>query len=252
MNDNVATAPVCDLRQHTPEQVSFETRILQAYTEDNTFVRLYNEGMEKSGMAWTDNFPKRCRFYSLQQVVNTVIRNQDLNGDFAECGCWKGHSTYIISKLLQPNRTTQLFHVFDSFEGGLSDKTAPDITEQSRLTEEATRQEKLHFASTEDELRNAIGEFEFVRVYKGWIPERFHEIEDRHFSFVHIDVDLYQPSLDSLEFFFSRLDHGGASVVDDYGYTNFPGAKKAVDEFLNKNSVQFFYEMPLGGCFLIK
>ena len=33
---------------------------------------------------------------------------------------------------------------------------------------------------------------------KGWIPTRFQEVADRHFAFVHIDVDLYEPTRDSL------------------------------------------------------
>ena len=39
---------------------------------------------------------------------------------------------------------------------------------------------------------------------------------------------------------------------DDYGMTQFPGCKKAVDEFLSQNECAFFYEMPVGGCFIIK
>ena len=41
-------------------------------------------------------------------------------------------------------------------------------------------------------------------------------------------------------------------VLDDYGITQFPGAKKAVDEFLESNTCQFFYEVPMGSSFIIK
>ena len=41
----------------------------------------------------------------------------------------------------------------------------------------------------------------FIILLKGWIPSRFEEVKDKNFSFVHIDVDLYQPTLDSLNFF---------------------------------------------------
>lgn len=70
------------------------------------------------------------------------------------------------------------------------------------------------------------------RTYKGWVPERFHEVEDRRFSFVHIDVDLYEPTRASLEFFHPRMNPGGIIVCDDYNFTSCPGASSAVDDFL--------------------
>jgi len=69
---------------------------------------------------------------------------------------------------------------------------------------------------------------------------------------VHIDVDLYEPTLDSLNFFYPKLVKDGVIVCDDYGITQFPGAKKAVDEFLEKNNYKLFYEVPMGSCFIIK
>jgi O-methyltransferase len=69
---------------------------------------------------------------------------------------------------------------------------------------------------------------------------------------VHIDVDLYQPTLDSLEFFWPRLADGGFVVVDDYGSSQFPGATTATNEFLDKNKPSFFYKVPMGACFIIK
>ena len=108
------------------------------------------------------------------------------------------------------------------------------------------------FSSTEKEVKINLQEFDFIKTYKGWIPSRFKEVEKLSFSFVHLDVDLYQPTLDSMKFFFPRLSKGGVIVCDDYGMTQFPGAKKAVDEYLYKNKHTFFYEVPLGGCFIIK
>ena len=72
------------------------------------------------------------------------------------------------------------------------------------------------------------------------------------FSFVHIDVDLYQPTLDCLEFFFPKLVSGGIIVCDDYNSSQFPGAKNAWDYYFKDKKINLFYEQPFGGCFLIK
>lgn len=68
---------------------------------------------------------------------------------------------------------------------------------------------------------------------------------------MYIDVDLYQPILDSLKFFYKRMIPGGIMVFDDYGFTFFPGAKKAVDEFMSDKD-DFFIALPSGQAFLIK
>lgn len=41
-------------------------------------------------------------------------------------------------------------------------------------------------------------------------------------------------------------------VFDDYGYTQFPGAKKAVDECRQHFGDPFFIALPSGQAFLIK
>ncbi len=48
-------------------------------------------------------------------------------------------------------------------------------------------------------------------------------------SFVHVDVDLYEPTLACLEYFVPRLAPGGVIINDDYGSQSFPGAGRAWD-----------------------
>ena len=83
----------------------------------------------------------------------------------------------------------------------------------------------------ENSLSETLAGFDNYRVYKGWIPERFPDIADRGFSFVHVDVDLYQPTLDSLKFFYPRMQPGGLILMDDYGFTSSPEPNTAADEF---------------------
>jgi O-methyltransferase len=77
-------------------------------------------------------------------------------GDFSECGCWKGHSTYMTSKLLQDSGFIQTFHVFDSFEGGLSNKNKEDENLRVKLTKEQIKKEKMIFSNSEEEVRDLL------------------------------------------------------------------------------------------------
>ncbi|MEO0034391.1 MAG: hypothetical protein RLZZ501_414, partial [Pseudomonadota bacterium] len=90
-----------------------------------------------------------------------------------------------------------------------------------------------------------------VEIYPGWIPERFGEVADRRFCLVHIDVDLQQPTLDALAFFYPRLVPGGLIVFDDYGCSTCVGATAVVDAFLADKPEPIIH-LAAGGAFLVK
>ena len=157
-------------------------------------------------------------------------------------------SAYQIATHLKSIDKEANFHIFDSFEG-LSEYDKIDIVPEIKQDLSKRREQ---FACGEDIVRSNLKEFDFINYYKGWIPDRFKEVQDRKFSFVHIDVDLYQPIYDSFKFFYPRLLDGGIIVFDDYGSTAFPGAKEAVDRLLGEFNKPFFLPLPSGQAFLLK
>lgn len=52
--------------------------------------------------------------------------------------------------------------------------------------------------------------------YKGYFPSTAGPVIDLRFSFVHLDVDLYESTKSCLEFFYPRLNVGGVISPDDY------------------------------------
>ena len=91
-------------------------------------------------------------------------------------------------------------------------KTAKDKNERYEQSAEKISQEKEMFSSLEDDVGKVLENFNFVKLYKGWIPDRFEEVSGKRFSFAHIDVDLCEPTRDSLEFFFHVWLKGEASL----------------------------------------
>jgi hypothetical protein len=96
-----------------------------------------------------------------------------------------------------------------------------------------------------------LKEFDFVKFYKGWIPARFEDVKDLQFAFVHIDVDLYQPTLDSVQFFYYRMNKGAVMICDDYGFVTCPGARQAMDDFF-MNKPEKLVMLTTGQAFVIK
>ena len=69
-------------------------------------------------------FLKKNRFLNIIQTSKHILSQSEVH-DFAECGCWKGHSTYLIAKNIADSKKNITFHIFDSFEG-LSESTSND------------------------------------------------------------------------------------------------------------------------------
>jgi O-methyltransferase len=232
-----------------PEQLdTIDRSQLTIFFERDPLVELYENSMN-STQAPADSFFKRCRFFALAQLCEVALTQHD-RGDIVECGCWRGHSAHMISVLATQHAFKGVFHIFDSFEG-LSGLTQEDRSERYNLSKEQIEDQARWFACPEDVVKANLSEFSFIKTYKGWVPDRFSEVADRQFSFVHIDLDLYKPIADSIEFFYPRMLKGGIMVFDDYGSARFPGAKKAIDDALTKYKPAFFFRHPTGGAFLI-
>ena len=91
----------------------------------------------------------------------------------------------------------------------------------------------------------------FLSFHKGWIPDRFQDVADDRFAFVHVDVDLRQPTIDSVTFFHSRLSPGGILLCDDYGCSTCPGATQSINAFL-ADKPEKMISLDAGGGFFIK
>jgi predicted O-methyltransferase YrrM len=171
------------------------------------------------------------RLYVIKQIAEYC---SSIEGDFAECGTYLGSSAFFMSK-----QSSKKIFLFDSWEG-LSQPAIQD----------GTYWKKGDLGSELSQVKSNLRQFDNVVYLKGWIPSRFNEVSDRTFSFVHIDVDIYEPTKDSIGFFWERLTPGGILICDDYGFVNCPGAKKAMDDFFS--GVSKIISLPTGQGMVIK
>lgn len=165
------------------------------------------------------------RKWTLREYVKL---SNGLPGELAECGCYVGTSAFFIAQA----STHGKLYLFDSFQG-LSD---PDAADKS-IAADVMPWSVGDLSTSEATLRHNLARYGSIEVLPGWIPERFNEVADRQFRLVHIDVDLYQPTRDSLNFFYPRLVRGGVIVMDDYGFQTCPGAMRAAQELAASNGV---------------
>lgn len=198
------------------------------WVEDDSFFDYYRR-FEPGNTASAE------RKFFLRSLLSLV---DSLPGDTAECGAYRGASSWLICDQLKETGKTHF--IFDSFEG-LSTPSHVDGEYWS----------KGDLCSGEEMLKEHLSAFNNVKVCKGWIPQSFNDAAERSFCFVHIDVDLYQPTLDSIKFFYPRVVEGGIILSDDYGFNTCPGARMAFDEYM-RDKPEKIVHVPTGQAFIIK
>lgn len=177
-----------------------------------------------------------------------AMATSPLDGDTAECGVLDGATSYLILSASQALAPQKEHFMFDSWEG-LSE---PSVLDKDLPADAAFRWKKGDLCVPEAVALENLSRFGRKTSLKGWIPDRFADVADRRFSFVHIDVDLYQPTRDSLEFFYERVVPGGVILCDDYGSEACPGARRAFDEFARSVPEKFVIHLPTGQGMLTK
>lgn len=253
-NDNrfhLVMPPVIDTGRWIP--LANEESYLLGYFEFLERARLIN-------LPVTDTNLKRLRLFALAAWCRAICERGEPH-HIAECGGFVGHSTYTIASILDEFGFRNTFHVFDSWEG-LSDFSAQDLIAISNNVEPETLQQmapqfsrsgRRPFSASLNLFEMMLSPFRFVTPYKGWIPTRFNEVADLKFSLIHIDVDIFQPTKDALEFFYPRLCSGGVICIDDYAMNTWPGCNVAVDQFVeNHCSSDLVFKTPFGGLAIVK
>jgi len=154
-------------------------------------------------------------------------------GPIAECGVFRGFTSLAITILQNEikkikKETQEDIWMIDSYEG-LSDPVEEDKTEHK----------KGHFATPLEEVKILFKGTTNCHFAKGWIPEVFKKLPETKWSFVHIDVDLYEPIYESLNYFFPRMSKNGVIINDDFGSPFFPGARESWDKFFSEKKIKY-------------
>ncbi len=184
-------------------------------------------------------FKDRNRFYSIWFALE-AIKNKNIPGDIAEVGVFKGETAKLIHHLM-PERSLFLF---DSFSG----LPAQIIREDCDGT---VRPQTVRFDQTSKaQVKKHIKGNSHVDIREGIFPETAKGLEKNIFAFVHLDADLYQSTLDGLQFFYPRLSAGGSILIHDYNH-NWEGVRKAVDEFERTVPEQFVELIDMYGSVLL-
>lgn len=175
------------------------------------------------------------RLYTIYQLV----KNLKDNSLAIEIGVYKGGTSKFIATLLLESNSRLIG--IDTFDGH---KDADSITD-------GQHQNNLQFIDTSfNEVVDYLSDFSNVALYKNRIQDLSLD-KFMNLSFIHLDVDLFEPTRWVLNNLSPLLKKDGVILIDDYGQKTTPGIEQAVKEFLEINVQNFFHLHLITGQFIL-
>jgi O-methyltransferase len=190
----------------------------------------------------------------LANLVQLVL-DQQIPGDFVECGVWRGGGGLLMADLLRRAQAAgRKVWLCDSFQGmppveaidgpvaiaDASDPESPLSTERSRADLDKVRETFAGF-----------GLADYVEFVPGWFHESLPLWRDRigPVAVLRLDCDWYASVRACLDNLYDQVVDGGFVVLDDY--FAYDGCAVAVHEFLGQRHLAHRIESVVGkwgGC----
>lgn len=181
---------------------------------------------EEAGSAQSDVGEDFVRRHAMRLAAQWV-HGRKVPGNIAELGVYQGEQAALLNALF-PDRMIRLFDTVEGFSGA-------DVSTEAARGFSAAAIGDFQDTSV-DKVMARMPHADKVLVHQGMFPDSVAGIEDT-FAFVSLDVDLYEPTLAGLEYFYPRLSPGGFIFIHDYNNARYSGVRHAVDAFLAQNHV---------------
>lgn len=163
----------------------------------------------------------------LRDFAHYVYSN-GISGSVAECGVYRGEFSRFINKYF-PDRT---LYLFDTFEGFVKKEIDIELSfNNDAFAKSIYSQDDTIFKATDIEhVMRHMPYPENCIIKQGVLPDTTTDVHDS-FCFINLDMDLYQPMLAGLNFFWGKMASGGVMLLHDYFDPSLPGVARAVEDF---------------------
>ena len=184
------------------------------------------------------------RIFALINAVVYVCEN-NIPGDFVECGVWKGGSSAAIAQtLVHVNATDRTLWMYDTFDG-MSQPTEADVDFMGQTAGQLLDQQDIAESTSVwcrsplDEVKTTMQATGYpidrIKFVQGRVEDTLPQQSPRKLALLRLDTDWYESTKCELEILFPKMSSGAVLIVDDYGH--WQGCRKAVDEYFLDHNV---------------
>lgn len=169
-------------------------------------------------------------------LLGGVRNGLKLEGDFVECGCYKGTSVRILCDTVDFATVDKRYFLYDLFE-------YDEATMANGMPE--------HGASLYESVRRRFADLPRVVVTQGRVPAVLQSVAPEKIAFMHLDMNSAAAEVGALEMLWDRMVPGALLVLDDYGWEGYRAQKLAEDAWLGARGFHVI-ELPTGQGMVIK
>jgi len=187
--------------------------------------------------AMAPSFPYKLNPAQLCVMVELIDKTRASGAAVAEIGVAKGNTSVFLLEHLRTVEDERPLLLFDTFGGFTSESVAIEVTARGK----AIREYGVFRYSDERRFRRNLERagYENFRIVKG-DAATFDWGTLAPIGAVILDIDLYQPTIATLEAIWPHLVPAGGIVVDDcLPNTPWDGSLQAYEEFIGANGLPF-------------
>jgi len=178
-----------------------------------------------------------------------------IEGDVVECGVSIGHGLLyflLLGMLMERERNVFGFDSFAGFPESTRQDAKADGSHQVARGDYATPMQLVSRVLEDGRVAQRSLEHN-VHLIQGFFDNTLPQYQ-RPIALLHLDCDLYESYQTCLRHLYGKVASGGLILLDEYSDPNFPGARKAVDEFFvdKPEKVQEFPRYQYRKCFVVK
>ena len=179
------------------------------------------------------------RVEGLHRALISVHQNS-IEGDFVECGVYKGGNTIIAKKFFDSVGLNKKVYCYDTFEGMTPPSDKDGDNARKNWNNKAKCEANLNEVKTNFKTHNCLDDN--VKFIVGDVCKTLRTEENlpKKISILRLDTDFYESTKAELEILFPLLVKDGFLIIDDYGH--WQGCQQAVDEYFSKDFVENKFE----------
>ena len=175
--------------------------------------------------------------YQMIKVHNEIFKGKKTN--IIEFGVDRGGTLTTISKFVKDKSEIYALDSFGFFANEIKSNVTnndPHYLGRYKPFTKETRFKSFDYLTLEKQLNGILEKKESnLNLIKCYFPEKIDsevskKISSIKYSFVHVDFDLYKPTLDVIKFIIPRLEKNAIILLDDYNLINQEGVKWAVKD----------------------
>ena len=207
------------------------------------FLKAYNLSLVVNDWRTELNMDMRWRYYIVCWFANSV---KHLEGDFVECGVYRGGYSLALADYLKFEDLNKKFWLLDTFNGLVKKHLNPGEIKDGLFEHYEGRYEECY-----DAVVNTFKPYPSYKIIRGPVPDTLPECKAEKVCYLSIDMNITEPEIAAADYFWDKIVSGGVMILDDYGFSAHINQKIAFDEWVKQKNVKLL-SLPTGQAIIFK